>query len=149
MLETPTDILTTDYVSLQVDESMLSEECLDDEQLPPPPCALPPPPSYPGIPNPFVQMALPGGGIVSMPLDSSRVGSPDPSLGHDVLSVTAGEPVTHFNLDQLLEIVQSFQLDTTHAHGTGQEKSQSHKKVCLAGIAAHHSLTSVANIPCT
>jgi len=112
----------------EVDESMLSEECLDDE-LPPPPCALPPPPSYPGIPNPFVQMSLPGGGIVSMPLDSSsRVGSPDPSLGHDVLSVTAGEPVTHFNLDQLLEIVQSFQLDTTHAHGTGQEKSQSHKK---------------------
>ena len=149
MLETPTDILTTDYVSLQVDESMLSEECLDDEQLPPPPCALPPPPSYPGIPNPFVQMALPGGGIVSMPLDSSRVGSPDPSLGHDVLSVTAGEPVTHFNLDQLLEIVQSFQLDTTHAHDSGQEKSQSHKKVCLAGIAAHHSLTSVGNIPCT
>ena len=27
----------------------------------------------------------------------------------------AGEPVTHFNLDQLLEIVQSFQLDATLA----------------------------------
>ena len=115
----------------QVDETLLSEECLD-EDLPP----LPPPPSYPGVPNPFVQMALPGGGIVSLPLDSSsRVGSPSPSIaGHDVLSVTAGEPVTHFNLDQLLEIVQSFQLDTTHAHGMGQEKSQSHKKVCLAGL---------------
>ena len=36
-------------------------------------------------------------------------------LGQDVLSVTAGEPATHINLDQLLSIVQSFQLDTTHA----------------------------------
>ena len=55
-----------------------------------------------------------------MPLDSSSgvCSSPDPSqasLGPDVLSVSAGEPVTHFNLDQLLEIVQSFQLDTTQA----------------------------------
>ena len=33
----------------------------------------------------------------------------------DLLTVAAGEPVTHFNLDQLLEIVQSFQLDTTMA----------------------------------
>ena len=47
-------------------------------------------------------------------------------------SVTAGEPLTHFNLDQLLEIVQSFQLDTTHAHGSGRPGDQSDKKVCLA-----------------
>ena len=108
-------------------------------------------------------MALPGGGIVSVPLEraSSGAGSsakarsaedPDlsPTRGHlvpplqptsasclppsstsaaasgpgsvgsgsnqaDLLTVAAGEPVTHFNLDQLLEIVQSFQLDTTMA----------------------------------
>jgi hypothetical protein len=69
--------------------------------------------------------------MVSMPLDSSSgvCSSPDPShasLGPDVLSVSAGEPVTHFNLDQLLEIVQSFQLDTTQAGGPGQEP---HSKV--------------------
>ena len=79
---------------------------------------MPPPPSYPY----HVQMALPGGGHISMPLDSSSgvCSSPDPSQtnslgGQDVLSVSAGEPVTHFNLDQLLEIVQSFQLDTSQA----------------------------------
>ena len=90
-----------------MDESALSEDC-----------SLPPPPSYPY----HVQMALPGGGHISMPLDSSSgvCSSPDPSQtnslgGQDVLSVSAGEPVTHFNLDQLLEIVQSFQLDTSQA----------------------------------
>ena len=98
----------------KVDESQLSEDC-----------SLPPPPSYPGH-SPFLQMALPGGGIVSMPLDSSSgvCSSPDPSqasIGPDVLSVSAGEPVTHFNLDQLLEIVQSFQLDTSQAQD-GQQK---------------------------
>ena len=76
-------------------------------------------------------MALPGGGIVSMPLDSSSgvCSSPDPSqastIGPDVLSVSAGEPVTHFNLDQLLEIVQSFQLDTSQA----QDGDPAQKKV--------------------
>ena len=101
-------------------------------------------------------MALPGGGVVSVPLERSSSGAgsvkarddPDlsPTRGHlvqplqptsamppsaasapsgpgsvgsanqaDLLTVAAGEPVTHFNLDQLLEIVQSFQLDTTMA----------------------------------
>ena len=66
-------------------------------------------------------MSLPDGGLMTVPLDTLK--SPDSatastataSLGQDVLSVTAGEPSTHFNLDQLLNIVQSFQLDTTHA----------------------------------
>ena len=67
-----------------------------------------------------------------MPLDSSSgvCSSPDPSqasIGPDVLSVSAGEPVTHFNLDQLLEIVQSFQLDTTQA----QDEDPAQKKVLL------------------
>ena len=74
-------------------------------------------------------MSLPDGGLVTVPLDTVK--SPDSatastatastSLGQDVLSVTAGEPSTHFNLDQLLNIVQSFQLDTTHA---AQERHQ-------------------------
>ena len=107
------------FFTLKVDESQLSEDC-----------SLPPPPSYPGHSSPYVQMALPGGGIVSMPLDSSSgvCSSPDPSqasIGPDVLSVSAGEPVTHFNLDQLLEIVQSFQLDTSQA----QDGDPAQKKV--------------------
>ena len=110
----------------KVDESQLSEDC-----------SLPPPPSYPGRSSPYVQMALPGGGIVSMPLDQSSSGvcsSPDQasqaSIGPDVLSVSAGEPVTHFNLDQLLEIVQSFQLDTATQ---AQEGDPAQKKV-LGGL---------------
>ena len=99
----------------------------------------------------WVQMALPGGGIVSVPLDCASIASSSSATGAmnnedtrgsvnryqygsggssqhvgasnsggtggqtDVLTVAAGEPVTHFNLDQLLEIVQSFQLDTTMA----------------------------------
>lgn len=99
----------------------------------------------------WVQMALPGGGIVSVPLECASVASSSSAAGamnnedtrgsgshyqygsggssqhigasnnngnggqSDVLTVAAGEPVTHFNLDQLLEIVQSFQLDTTMA----------------------------------
>ena len=84
-------------------------------------------------------MALPDGGLMTVPLDTLRTagGSPDSatassatataSLGQDVLSVTAGEPSTHFNLDQLLSIVQSFQLDTTHA--AQQPGGQHDKKV--------------------
>lgn len=115
----------------QVDESVLSSDTGED-----PPSAIKNP-SYP-----WIQMALPGGGIVSVPLESAnssaagsvkgRGGSvaddlPSPASGRlqamtsptalqaDLLTVAAGEPVTHFNLDQLLEIVQSFQLDTTMA----------------------------------
>lgn len=115
---------------LQVDESQLS---MSED------CSLPPPPSYPGHSSPRLQMAIPGGGVVSMPLDSSSgvCSSPDPSqasLGPDVLSVSAGEPVTHFNLDQLLEIVQSFQLDTSsgaHNRTTMEERTTTgHRKVC-------------------
>ena len=103
---------------------------------------------------------MPGGGIVSVPLETSaasgsggrgggaeRVTSPSSSIdssggqllqglpappppasasgdassvggASDLLQTApphAGEPVTHFNLDQLLEIVQSFQLDATLA----------------------------------
>ena len=46
----------------------------------------------------------------------------------DVLGVAAAagpEPVTHFNLDQLLEIVQSFQLDTTMA---GHDEATGHRR---------------------
>ena len=75
-----------------------------------------------------------------MPLDQSSSGvcsSPDQasqaSIGPDVLSVSAGEPVTHFNLDQLLEIVQSFQLDTStgaHSRTTMEERTTTgHRKV--------------------
>ncbi len=66
-------------------------------------------------------MALPGGGVVSVPLDPAVANNPDllptaaSAAASDVLTVPAGEPVTHFNLDQLLEIVQSFQLDTSMA----------------------------------
>ena len=96
----------------QVDESVLSSEAGEDPPLPPPP-----PPSYP-----WIQMALPGGGIVSVPLhgDTSSEpgasgsnphhpkalapqgqGQPIPTTtvpGLDLLTVPAGEPVTHFNL---------------------------------------------------
>ena len=110
---------------------------------------LPPPPSYPGS---MVSMSLPGGGLVTLPVDTLGPGSPDtltsdtgtiiPGLATahapDVLSVTAGEPATHFNLDQLLSIVQSFQLDTTHA-GTGGDpkvcEMQSYQVPALALLA--------------
>ena len=143
--------LTFGYFPFQVDESVLSSDNGDD--LPPPPPLAGPDDSLGPNPNyPWIQMALPGGGIVSVPLDraSSGAGSvkrggtdddlsptrqlqpassggiPGPpassatgSVGSvtqaDLLTVAAGEPVTHFNLDQLLEIVQSFQLDTTMA----------------------------------
>ena len=68
-----------------------------------------PPPSYPG-PGP-VQLQLTGSGEVTC--SASACG--DSVSGSDVLSVQAGEAATHYNLDQLLSIVQSFQLDTTHA----------------------------------
>ena len=116
--------MTSDILHLQVDESLL--ETASDSSL------LPPPPSYPGS----VSMSLPGGGLVTLPVDT--LGSPEtsdtgtviPGSGahaQDVLSVTAGEPATHFNLDQLLSIVQSFQLDTTHA---GTSEAGRDDKVC-------------------
>ncbi len=142
---------------------------------------------------PWIQMALPGGGIVSVPVETSSaasagskdggngsrgLASPDlsdsglaqplqpiaapggsssaiaeprvpsaasgaslPSAGAgvtraDLLTVAAGEPVTHFNLDQLLEIVQSFQLDTTMA---------GHDEAALQ--AAHRDLALVRQMP--
>ena len=95
---------------------MLSDECHFDS------VSLPPPPSYPGTPSSFVSMSLPGGGIVSVPIASSGASSPAPSCSTfspgppDVLNLSApGDQVTHFNLDQLLGIVQSFQLDTSQA----------------------------------
>lgn len=139
-------------LELQVDESVLSSENGEDQPLPPPPPSSSTETSK-GQTFPWLQMALPGGGIVSVPLDrasssSSKKGDPAAddlnsptrqlvkpsspplpttvptssatgSVGSvtqaDLLTVAAGEPVTHFNLDQLLEIVQSFQLDTTMA----------------------------------
>ena len=130
-------------------------------------------PSYP-----WIQMALPGGGIVSVPLEtatgsrgSGSVKGQGPGSEHDdlspppgrqliqpmqptvaadrasaassshgsgamvtqadLLTVAAGEPVTHFNLDQLLEIVQSFQLDTTMATHDGQETLRSARDLSL------------------
>ena len=104
----------THHSHVQVDESLLTEDC-------------PPPP--------YMAMTLPGGGTMNLPMDPVRTGADSPdtdstttattALGQDVLSVTAGEPATHFNLDQLLNIVQSFQLDTTHA-------AQEEKKVMLS-----------------
>ena len=72
---------------------------------------------------------------MKLPMDTVRTAADSPdtdstttastALGQDVLSVTAREPATHFNLDQLLNIVQSFQLDTTHAaHEPGQEEKK-------------------------
>ena len=149
----------------QVDESVLSSENGDDLPIPPPPLSG----SYQGSHHnqnpsyPWVQMALPGGGIVSVPLERASSGASSTKAEHDLsptrglvqplqptssgmssglhsggpgsipaatssatgsvgsvtqadlLTVAAGEPVTHFNLDQLLEIVQSFQLDTSMA----------------------------------
>ena len=156
---------------------MLSSDNGEDLPLPPPPpCGSISASKLSGSGNsgppgggpayPWIQMALPGGGIVSVPLERASSGagsarsssnrddefnSPPPtstarvtSASHsstsaagalpvttvpgggpgsvgsgvtqaDLLTVAAGEPVTHFNLDQLLEIVQSFQLDTTMA----------------------------------
>ena len=148
-----------------MDESVLSSENGDDLPIPPPPLSG----SYQGSHHnqnpsyPWVQMALPGGGIVSVPLERASSGASSTKAEHDLsptrglvqplqptssgmsaglhsggpgsipaatssatgsvgsvtqadlLTVAAGEPVTHFNLDQLLEIVQSFQLDTSMA----------------------------------
>jgi hypothetical protein len=155
---------------LQVDESVLSSDTGEDPPLPPPPHISTIPTSYP-----WIQMALPGGGIVSVPLETTSsgagsvknrneddLGSPDRhlvqplqptsvsgvhnytastsgSIGSvtqaDLLTVATGEPVTHFNLDQLLEIVQSFQLDTTMA-GHDETSQQ-----------AAHDLAIVRNLP--
>ena len=105
---------------VQVDESGLSEDCLEESPLPPPP-------SYPGYPT---LVSLSADGRVSVPLGSSS--SPDPPL---VVSLSSpgggGEPVTHFNLDQLLEIVQSFRLDTTHAQNKFYAHDYRKVGVCL------------------
>ena len=108
-----------------MDESALSEDCLDSpiphptytSSLPPytsSSSSLPPPPSYPG-PPPRGATASP-----SLSLAGGRV-----SLGSTPQVVTyaapASEPVTHFNLDQLLDIVQSFRLDTTEALNPGRK----------------------------
>ena len=131
-------------------------------------------------------MALPGGGIVSVPLasaEASSIGSnsnralspagvvapssssappgasaPSPRAASaaaaaaaassaaqsgDVLTVNAGEPVTHFNLDQLLEIVQSFQLDTTMAgHEEGEQAAR--LNLVLQAAAAANSTAAAA-----
>ena len=126
MLETLTNPCLTRCLLSQVDESLLTAED----------CA---PPSYPCLTtNPYLAMSLPDGGLMTVPLETVRTagGSPDSAstttastaLGQDVLSVTAGEPSSHFNLDQLLNIVQSFQLDTTHA--AQEPGGQQEKKVC-------------------
>ena len=130
----------------------------------------------------WVQMALPGGGIVSVPLEcaslassssatgamnnednkssvnhyqygasghSQRPGSSNSGNGgqSDVLTVAAGEPVTHFNLDQLLEIVQSFQLDTTMA-GHIPDHGRSNIPQSLAG-RGEQFLEMVSNVNLT
>ena len=57
----------------------------------------------------------------------SRLGEPPPPANvrpwPQVVSYAHGasEPVTHFNLDQLLDIVQSFRLDTTEALNPGRK----------------------------
>ena len=113
----------THHSHVQVDESLLTEDC-------------PPPP--------YMAMTLPGGPTMNLPMDPVRTGADSPdtdstttattALGQDVLSVTAGEPATHFNLDQLLNIVQSFQLDTTHAHTGDPCTSRTNVKVCVTNI---------------
>lgn len=77
---------------------------------------------------------------------SSSLGKPD------LLTVNAGEPVTHFNLDQLLEIVQSFQLDTTLA---GNEDMASHNlQLALANPPTESPIVKVTTskricvVPC-
>ena len=70
-----------------------------------------------------------------------QAGSLLPQTGEEVLTVSAGEPVTHFNLDQLLEIVQSFQLDTTLA-GNDDPSVQQQIQMVLANDA---SLAQVNN----
>lgn len=73
---------------------------------------------------PWLQMALPGGGFVSVPLASPETTSlldakpgTIASSSLETASVrSAGDAVTtHLNFDQLLELVQSFQLDTSLA----------------------------------
>lgn len=82
---------------------------------------LPAPPSYPGGTTPTHThtplFPIPGGHVVTAPSNGGpHVGgvyyTPPPGGTHG--------PGTHFNLDQLLEIVQSFRLDTTHALCGGQ-----------------------------
>ena len=121
--------IQNNFILLQVDESVLSSDNAEDKEG-----------ENHSKNYPWIQMALPGGGIVSVPLERASSGagsvkqetdptSPTPLVQPntskagagsnvtqaDLLTVAAGEPVTHFNLDQLLEIVQSFQLDTTMA----------------------------------
>ena len=154
-------IYTFIFPIFQVDESLISTSDNGEDPvtgLHQPPVPLPSGSSgtgrVAGAPSTYswVQMALPGGGIVSVPLECASITSSSSATGTmhndesrptavsqhpygstrssqhvgansssgnggqaDVLTVAAGEPVTHFNLDQLLEIVQSFQLDTTMA----------------------------------
>ena len=61
--------------------------------------------SYPGRARP-ITVSVAGGGRVSVPM------SPEPSAAVAAGSADSAAAATHFNLDQLVEIVQSFQLDT-------------------------------------
>ena len=67
--------------------------------------------------------------------------TPASGSGSDVLTVNAGEPVTHFNLDQLLEIVQSFQLDTTLAGN--EDLAQQHLNLSLANPPTESPIVKV------
>ena len=84
---------------------------------------------------------LPGGGVGGIPASSSSSALPGGAAKGDLLTVNAGEPVTHFNLDQLLEIVQSFQLDTTMAgHEEGEQAAR--LNLVLAAAAANSAANS-------
>ena len=118
----------------------------------------------------WMQMALPGGGIVSLPVTEQSAnpagtggGVTSPGSAHsfrptsgsaDVASLMSSganselltlrsqseasgqPPVTHFNLDQLLELVQSFQLDTTLAGSEQAGSAEAQYQMALAAAAA-------------
>ena len=90
---------------------------------------LPAPPSYPGhTPTHTTALPifpLPQGGHTTCPAPSllhPSSGSTDSTSPAFIAYAPPGCGSTHFNLDQLLEIVQSFRLDTTHALSAGSSQ---------------------------
>ena len=108
------------FLTFQVDESIISTSDHGDDH--PATSPLPPPPleslsHWMGLPTIVMDGSSSSSAAAAQETSSFRSASGSAAAGaaSDVVTVATSEPVTHFNLDQLLEIVQSFQLDTTMA----------------------------------
>lgn len=143
-------LVAEDTAASSASNLLLSSEPLLQKNAPPESLASAPPPTYHSHHYHPHQLQQEHNNQQQQQQDNQQKQQPQHQHHHhhqDLLTVTAGEPVTHFNLDQLLEIVQSFQLDTTLA-GTDETGVQRHLEIAqLASGGKHQQLQGSALIP--